>query len=239
MPSRVLGTKWLLYHCVISMILTRTSFKFCLLGRSCPGSGEEQGSFDSLGAVGSEVRTRTRALWELGLGFVPRPPLLWASGIDTFLTPVLTTQPSRQDSVSPAVQAQGLGTCSAWARASGGSSSPGLTSLHSCPQCCSRRSTLVTRPPSRAHCPACPWTRTRSPNPASWVPRAASASHRCLAISWCPWQPHQGWGSHRPPRRPTPCTCVGRVACGSWTSHGCSLPSRAPTGTTWCCPGGL
>ena len=63
MPSRVLSTKWLLYYCVISMILIRIS-KFCHLGRSCPRSREEHGPFDSLEALGSEVRTCTWAPWE-------------------------------------------------------------------------------------------------------------------------------------------------------------------------------
>lgn len=65
MPSRVLSTKWLLYYCVISMILIRIS-KFCHLGRSCPRSREEHGPFDSLEALGSEVRTCTWAPWGQG-----------------------------------------------------------------------------------------------------------------------------------------------------------------------------
>ena len=66
MPGRVLGAKGLLYLCVHSMILTSISCKFCLPGRNCPGSGEEQGPLAAL------------ELWGQRSGPAPRPCGSWA-----------------------------------------------------------------------------------------------------------------------------------------------------------------
>lgn len=136
---------------------------------------------------GEEVRMCTRALmgtqhWlsysaSLGpmsqLSFWP----LWLMG---------EYQPPPQNPVSLTGQAQKLRPQPNLDKKGSSQSLPSLgfiSSSHFCPQFCSRRSTLATRPPLLALCPACHWMRTRSPSPVSWVLRVASASHRCLGTS--------------------------------------------------------